>query len=110
MVKTGTTGGMNVPVKDLKAFTKETGLTLSDVKELGLDTAKTLLTNYLNRFMDIREKDAAIRHLQEELQAEKSKRKSLETQQSRKTGWGTSNGWGKNDTWNYTDTKEEKSW
>lgn len=111
VVKNGATGGMNIPVKDLKSFTKETGLTMNDIQ--GLDNTKSLLTNYLNRFSELNqklaEKDAIIQQLQEKIQSEKEKTESVKTQKNRQTGWGTSKEWGTaSDIWN--NKEEEKSW
>ena len=82
-VLTGTTGGINFSVKELKEFTRTTGLRLEEVKEMQHD--QTLLESYVEnheRIADLTElmseKDATILTLQEELLEEQSINKDLQ--------------------------------
>lgn len=68
-VVTGTTGGKNMTVKSLKEFTRSTGLTLEDVRDMQMDREQLQVGEQKVAEMsaDLRSKDALISRLQEAL-------------------------------------------
>lgn len=79
-VNSGSTGGINFSVEELKDFTKETGLTLSDVKELLGD--KTLLEGLVDSTTKVNRLEEILNE-KETIAAEKIKelQQALETKQ-----------------------------
>lgn len=62
-VSTGTTGGVNFSVKELKEFTERTGLTLTDIREMQHE--ENLLQSFVSKDGQIRELEKLIEVLQE---------------------------------------------
>ena len=81
-VLTGTTGGMNMSVSQLKEFTAETGLRIDEVKDL--DKTKTLMTNFVEKQQKtvvmeetVRTKDKIILQLKEDVSRHKEQVRNL---------------------------------
>lgn len=86
-VHSGVTGGKNVTVSELKALTKETGLTLSDVKQL----------------------QQKVQSLEQQLEAVKKELQQERDNKPERT-WGNTNSWGDCSTWAHNETiKGEKN-
>lgn len=110
VVYTGTTrsGGTNYTVRELKEFTKYTGLTLDQVKELMPE--KTALQSIVSQSKTIehlsqlvREKDMTISTLQNQVETLTLQVHTSEKVQSAPQGWGAS-GWGEHTEKKYDNT------
>lgn len=103
-VITGTTRGINYSVKSLKEFTQNTGLHLSDLKEI--QSEKSVLESVVKAQTDIKqlqqiiaEKDALIESLQEDLTNTKQHIKELEAQTTHTWGQPERSTWGQSIEW-----------
>lgn len=71
-VRNGSTGGINIPVSQLKELTKETGLTLSQVKDLAL--------NYNETITRLKNRENELARLYQEFNKTNTLNKEIETQ------------------------------